>query len=87
MQFFGLSDADYEAEKDIGVWPDNWDAVLLFDSLSSQWRSGPSGVYGLDYNVLYRKMDRMGLSPDRYDELEDEIRILEQAALHEIHKE
>jgi hypothetical protein len=32
-------------------------------------------------------MDRMGLTPERYEELEDQIRILESAALAEMRKE
>lgn len=87
MQFLGLSSADYAAEENIEVWPENWDAILLFDAIGSQWRVGPSGPYGLDYNVLYRKMDRMGLTPERYDELEDQIQIMEDAALEEMRKE
>lgn len=38
-------------------------------------------MVGLDYNVLYKKMDRMNLSPERYDELENEIRMMEYAAM------
>ncbi len=40
-----------------------------------------SGPVGLDYNVLYKKMDRMHLSDEKYDELECEIRVIEDAAL------
>lgn len=68
------------------VWPDNIQAHNLFVSISTQWRVGPGGAVGLDYNVLYRKMDRMHLSEERYDELEAEIRIMEDAALAVIHK-
>lgn len=65
----------------IEVWPDNLQAVNLFITLSTQWRTGSSGVVGLDYNVLYQKMDRLKLSSDRYDDLEEEIRVMEGAAL------
>ena len=87
MSILGLSEEDYEAENIVEVWPDNWDAVLLFHRLGSQWRAGPGGVFGLDYNVLYRMMDRMNLTPERYDELEDEIMTLEAAAVAEMRKE
>jgi hypothetical protein len=39
------------------------------------------GIIGLDYNVLFRKMDRMGLSAERYDDLEGDIRIMEAEAM------
>jgi hypothetical protein len=39
------------------------------------------GVIGLDYNVMYRKMDRMSLSPDEYDAVESDMRVMELAAM------
>jgi len=36
--------------------------------------------------VLYRKLDRMGLSDDDYAEFENDIRVMEFAALDEIHR-
>lgn len=63
------------------VWPENWQALELFDVMSTQWRVGMSGATGLDFGVLYHKMDRMGLTPERYAELENEIRVMEQEAL------
>jgi hypothetical protein len=87
MTLMGLSEADYAADADVEVWPENWDAILLFHSMRSQWRVGPGGPFGLDYNVLYRKMDRMNLTPERYDELEAEIQIMENAAVEELRKE
>jgi hypothetical protein len=39
------------------------------------------GIIGLDYNVLFRKMDRMNLRPEEYDELEADIRVMEAAAM------
>jgi hypothetical protein len=66
------------------IWPDNVQTVNLFLAVATQWRIGPHGHTGLDYNVLYKKMDRMHLSEERYDELEAEIQIMEDAALDEI---
>jgi hypothetical protein len=40
----------------------------------------------LDYNVLYRKMDRLGLTPEACEDLEAEIRVLEDAALETMRK-
>jgi hypothetical protein len=52
--------------------------------MRTQWRTGPTG---LDYNVLYRRMDRMDLSPDEYDQLEDDVQVMEMEALATIHKD
>jgi hypothetical protein len=49
--------------------------------MSTQWRVGMSGATGLDYGVLYRKMDRLQLSEAEYDDLEEDVRTLESAAL------
>lgn len=65
----------------VDVWPENWDAWTLFRRLRTQWRVGPNGAYGLDHNVLFRRLDRMGLSADDYDQLDDDIRVMELAAL------
>lgn len=42
---------------------------------------GMSGPTGLDYNVLYHKMDRLGLTPEEYDALEQDIAVMEAEAL------
>lgn len=70
----------------VGVWPDNWLAVTLFsDDLATQWRYGASGPYGLDYQVLFRLTDRLGLSRPDQDELEADIRLMEHAALRQMY--
>jgi hypothetical protein len=84
MQFLGLTFEDYDSD-DVELWPDNLAAVNLFIGVGTQWRVGFGGPYGLDYGVLFHKMDRMGLAPDAYARLEEEIRTLESAALDEMH--
>ncbi|OZI23621.1 hypothetical protein CAL26_09270 [Bordetella genomosp. 9] len=70
----------------VEVWPGHEEALSLFLSIRTQWRVGMAGATGLDYGVLFHKMDRMGLSPERYEELEEEVRIMENAALDEMSK-
>lgn len=65
----------------VEVWPDNLAAVNLFITLGTQWRVGMAGAVGLDYNVLYRKMDRLNLSAAEYDALEEDVQVLEAEAL------
>lgn len=62
------------------VYPENWAAVMLFVSLSSQWRIGGMGeVFGLDYAALevvmriQRLKDRRALWAD--------VQVMESAAL------
>jgi len=39
------------------------------------------GAIGLDYNVVYRELDRAQLPPDEFDTLFDDIREIEHAVL------
>lgn len=80
----GLTLEDFAGEV-VPVFEDNEQAFYLFCSLSTQWRVGMSGHTGLDYMVLYHKMDRMKLSEDDYAQLEADIEVMERAALEEIH--
>jgi hypothetical protein len=64
------------------VWPDNWPVFILFCQLQTQWTAGPNGVVGLNYLVLFHKLDRMNLSPSEYEEWEEDIRVLEHSALN-----
>lgn len=56
-------------------------AVNLFIALATQWRVGMGGPVGLDYNVLFFKMQRMKLADAEWDAVEDDIRVLEDEAL------
>lgn len=76
----GVTLADYESEA-VGVWPENERAYFLFLDLQTQWRVGMGGATGLDYLVLFAKLDRMKLSDDEADELEQDIRTMEHEAL------
>lgn len=76
----GMTAEDLECEP-VEVWPENERAFLLFAEIRTQWRVGAMGPTGLDYGVLFLKMDRMKLEPDEYDELEADIRTMEFEAL------
>jgi hypothetical protein len=80
LEAAGLTLADLEGEA-AEVWPEHERAWRLFNALQTQWRVGMAGPTGLDYNVLFHKMDRMGLDPDEYEEVEADIRVMEQEAL------
>lgn len=50
-------------------------------ALETQWRMSMKGPTGLDHNVLLRRLDRMGLTDDEYDDMDSDIRAMEVAAL------
>lgn len=87
MEFFGLTEDDYADENIAWVWPCNVAAVNTFVALSTQWLVGPAGPYGLNYAVLYQKLDRMGISPSDAEQIEEDIRVLEDAALEQMRKD
>lgn len=41
-----------EQPKVFEVEPDAWPVVQLFVCCQTQWRTGPSGLIGLDYNAV-----------------------------------
>lgn len=84
MKNLGLTPEDYASEV-VEVWPENQRAYLLFSRMQTQWRVGAGGATGLDDNVLLRRMDRMGLGSEEYDELEADIQVMELAALDAMH--
>lgn len=63
------------------LWPENEQSIALFSSLSTQWRIGMSGPIGLDYNVLFKRMERMKLSDEAHELMFQDIRIIESEAL------
>ena len=69
------------AMQEVEVWPENWQAFTLFTRLSSQWFVGMAGPTGLRYEALYPLLDRLTSSPQEWDELFEDVRAMEQAAL------
>lgn len=68
------------------MWPENHEVFSLFATLQTQWRTGSTGPTGLDYNTLYSTMNLMSITPAKQIELLDDIRVMEAAALTEIHR-
>jgi len=85
MAIFGLSEDDFPGE-DFLVWPDNWKAISNFSCLQTQWRMGMSGPIGLDYNVMPIVFRMTGLAEIEWPEMFQSIRVMESAALAELHR-
>lgn len=82
---FGFTRADFSRYA-IEVLPDNETAYRLFCDMQTQWRTGSAGPTGLDYGVLFHKMDRMRLAEEDYITLEEDIRVMEYEALAAMHE-
>lgn len=76
----GLRPEDFQEEA-FEIWPENQESIALFSSLSTQWRMGYSGPTGLDYNVLFARMDRLNLDGEKYEQMFQDIRVIESEAL------
>lgn len=83
---FLASIAALQAAQAYEVWPENMPAMRLFGSLSTQWRTGMNGPTGLDYNVLFYRLDRMHLSEQEHEWMFEDIQTVEAEALSIIHK-
>lgn len=63
--------------------PDCWDAVLVFESVATQWRrAGMTGVpCGLDYSVLPFALQMRGIPRKQWPQVFDDVRVIEDGAL------
>lgn len=71
-----------EAPSDDGaIWEENYWAVALFEAMLTQWRTGPNGVVGLDYNVRAVQAEQIGLPEAERRQAYDGLRDMEYEAL------
>jgi hypothetical protein len=80
MAGLGLRSSDF-ASPSVDLWPENLAPLDLFQRISTQWRAGAGGPFGLDYNVVYREIDRLALDDESQEEMMAAIRVIEAAAL------
>jgi hypothetical protein len=85
MEKAGFSPEDYETDP-VELWPENQPAFDLFCSVQTQWRVGMSGATGLDYVPLFHLMERLELSKEAWQQMFDDVRVIESAALAEMNK-
>ncbi|SED33190.1 Phage related hypothetical protein [Pseudomonas mohnii] len=70
-----------DLEIEIELWAINAEAFSVFNSMSTQWRSGMSGATGLDYTALPVVMDLEGVKADNRQQVFRDVRTMEQEAL------
>lgn len=76
----GLTAADLDDEE-LEVWPCCWSAFLLFDRMSTQWRTGAGGAIGLDYSCLRDVASFLGIKKKQLAEIFPDLQVLEVEAL------
>ena len=65
------------------MWPENWDAVVMFNRLQTQWRTGPRGPVGLDYGAAQWLFSLCGVAKPLA--LLEDLQIMEHAYLEELY--
>lgn len=86
MQALGLTVDDYPPPE-VDLWPENAGPVGLFSRIATQWRTGASGVVGLDYLVVFHELDRLKLDRTTYDDYMASIRVIEDKAMRLMHED
>lgn len=79
-----MPEADKKTDQ-FEVWEENWDVVLMFLRLQTQWNVVMGGYVGLRYEVLPWFCDLYSVD-DRLAMVEG-LRIMEAAALKQLNKE
>ena len=65
---------------ELEIEPDNWDTVMLFCRVQTQWRYSFGGRAGLDYPAVFATMDRLKVAdPDGL--VFEGIQVMEAASL------
>ena len=82
-----LPKKEEKQDDDFEVWEENWDSVMMFLRMQTQWTTSMAGYVGLKYEVLLGSGGLFDLYnvEDRRDVLE-RLQILEATALSELRK-
>ena len=87
---FGLElpKTNKKEEEDFEVNEDNWDALMMFYNMQTQWSTSFGGFVGLKYEVLLMQGGMFDLyNIKERSKILEEIQIMEAKALKELNKE
>ena len=69
------------------VWEENWETVLMFLRMQTQWSMSFGGVVGLKYEVLLSAGGLFDIyNVENRREMLEDLKIMESAALTEMNK-
>ena len=69
------------------MWEENWETVLMFLRMQTQWSMSFSGVVGLKYEVLLSAGGLFDIyNVENRREMLEDLKIMEHAALIEMNK-
>lgn len=73
------------AADEFQVWPENWETIVMWCRVQTQWRTSSGGAVGLDYSVLAWLFKMYAVEDPRA--LLEDLQVMESAALTAMHKE
>ena len=74
-------------EEHFEVWEENWEALMMFLRMQTQWTVTMGGYVGLKYEVLLGASGLMSLyDVENPREMLEELQVMEAAALSELNK-
>ncbi len=77
-----------EDKGDFVVWEDNWETVLMFLRMQTQWATTMGGFAGLKYEVLLVSGGLFDLyNVHKRREMLEALQVMEAAALPELNKD
>jgi hypothetical protein len=68
------------------VWDENYEPVVWFRSLCTQFHYTDNGATGFNHLLALREFDEMGLSGMKRDEWKWKLKVMEAEALRHINK-
>jgi hypothetical protein len=78
---------DAPKEEHFEVWEENWDALMMFLRMQTQWTVTMGGYVGLKYEVLLGASGLMSLyDVENPREMLESLQVMEAAALSELNK-
>jgi len=78
-----IEEAEKPEEFD-GIYPDNFLSVSIFLDLLTQWRTGMSGVTGLDYNAIPAVLNLRKVKSKDREEVFECVKVMESAVLNRL---
>jgi hypothetical protein len=77
-----------EEEKDFEVFDENWDIVMMFLRMNTQWNCSFGGMVGLNYEVLLLAGGLFDIyNVENRQEMLEGLQLMESVALVEMNKE
>lgn len=71
----------------MALLPENQVPFDVFCAMDTQWRMGVGGATGLDYGALPTVLRLSGVKRGEWPGVWDSVRVMERAALEEMHKD